>query len=444
MKIHFIDKGNDQYLLFVPQTLKFFNVNGTVKNVVTDIENGISKEEIISKYSISEETFLNLYNTIYAEPIEEFNPDREGFLSKLVLNVTNKCNLDCKYCYACGGSYGSSECMMDIPTAKLAIDTVLQKYNVIQSIQFFGGEPLLNEPVIRFVCEYFTKLVEEKKLAGLPAFGTISNGTIYSDQLAETIKKYQIGLTFSIDGPKSVHDSMRIYKEGTGSFDKVIENIEKYRNAGVPIVGAETTYNINHVNQKLSVMDTIRYLKDELQISDIHLVPASGDDSADYKIEDRSGFVDSVSEIFKEKVENKKEYTYSFVGRILEALKWKKSNCHLCMAGITQFSVSSKGDIYPCFLFTDMPEFRLGNVYDKVPFFENETFTAQKSRFSGFSKYQYPKCKDCFNNRICSGCIGANYFATGDVFETSDLDCDMQRALTEQVLIALSNISNKR
>lgn len=440
MSIHFIKKSEDEYVMFISNALKFYNVNENVKNAVADMQGNTPKTEILSKYNISNEAFEKLRKTINSDNVEDITGESPDTLYRLVLNVTNSCNLNCRYCYADGGSYSSSECLMDITTAKRALDVFYSKYKTIKVIQFFGGEPLLNEPTIRFVCEYINELYANGKIDTLPVFGTITNGTIYSEKLAETISKYNISLTFSIDGPKDIHNSMRVYNNGTGSFEKILENIEKYNAHSIRPTASEVTFNVNHLNNGYSVTDTVKYIKDELQIPNVHIVPVSGDDAADYKLGNRDDFTASVEEIFNEMNMNKKDYSYSFVNRIIKSLKIKKSNKYLCEAGISNYSVSCKGDVYPCFMFTDIPQYRMGNVFDETLVFDNAEFIKLKDTFSKFSKYEYEKCKNCFNNRICSGCLGTNYFNSNDVFCTPDEDCEMQKALTEKVLIELSKL----
>lgn len=440
MKVHFIDKTDDTCVMFLCESLKFFNVNKSIKKVVNDILDGVSEAEIIEKYNIKTETYDNICKILSEDAVEDVTGEKEDTLFRLVLNVTNKCNLNCKYCYADGGNYSSSECLMSKETAKAAIDLFYSRYKGIKVIQFFGGEPLLNEPVIRFTCEYITELYEAGKIDFLPQFGTISNGTIYSDQLAETISKYNISITFSIDGPEKIHDRMRVYKNGSGSFGKIMNNMEKYNQFSVFPASAEVTYNARHIESDYSVIDTIKYLKDELNIPNVHIVPVSGDDSVDFKLDNRDSFNDAVDEAFKEKSEKNKDYSFTYLSRIIKSLKLRKSNKYLCEAGISNYSVSCKGDIYPCFMFTDVEKFKMGNIYDDIPIFDDPVFKEMKARFKSFSKYKYEKCKNCFNNRICSGCLGTNYFNSNDIQDTPEEECEMQKKLTEKVLIRLSDM----
>ena len=325
---------------------------------------------------------------------------------------------------------------MDIKTARTAIDLFYSKYRNIKHIQFFGGEPLLNEPVIRFICEYIVDLYNTKKIDSLPNFGAISNGTIFAKRLAETIKKYSILLSLSIDGPQIVHDTLRVDKNGKGSFKCLTENIKKYGMLSVKPSGAEVTYSSVHEEQGISVIDTVKYIKNELDIPNIHVVPVSGTEM--YALKNRDVFSNCVEEVFSELSNNRNDYTYSFINKVVLSLKKRSANKYICEAGISTFTISHKGDIYPCFMLNGEQQFLMGNIYSGESVFKEERFLNLKNTLKSFSKYEYEQCKDCFNNRICSGCLGINYFNCGNMNRTSGDDCLMRKKITENVLLELS------
>ena len=90
--------------------------------------------------------------------------DDSNTCSRLVLVITQGCYLACKYCFAIEGLYNDSCAkIMSFETAKNAIDTFLARYSGgIETIQFFVGEPLMNFPLLKSVCEYCEKLYSEE------------------------------------------------------------------------------------------------------------------------------------------------------------------------------------------------------------------------------------------------------------------------------------------
>lgn len=438
MRVHFIKEDN-KTVMFFPDSLRFYKVNDKSREIIEDIMVNKNEEEVIEKFNINIDTYNKFKNLLYKEEmVEEVTAKRENELYKLVLNITNKCNLACKYCYANGGNYCSSEGIMKIETAKATLDTFLNKYRNIRIIQFFGGEPTFNLDVIEFVCNYFKDKFENKEIDYIPTYGTVTNGTNVSDRFTKLINDNQIQVTVSFDGPEKVNDKMRIFKTGKGSTSTILNNIKKLQSETNEPKGIEVTYNRAHVDENLSVKDVVKYIKDDVKVDNIHLVPVSGDENSNFTLKNTDAFKESVKDIFEEKANNNKDYGYSLITRVVQALNLKKTNKYICEAGISNYSVSIAGDIYPCFMLTDIEKFKIGNVYDKnvLSSFNYKNIT---SNLESFSKFKGSKCEDCFNNKICTGCIGSNYFKTGDIHETKEDDCSMYKSITEKVILELAS-----
>lgn len=125
MRVHFIKEDN-KTVMFFPDSLRFYKVNDKSREIIEDIMVNKNEEEVIEKFNINIDTYNKFKNLLYKEEmVEEVTAKRENELYKLVLNITNKCNLACKYCYANGGNYCSSEGIMKIETAKATLDTFL-------------------------------------------------------------------------------------------------------------------------------------------------------------------------------------------------------------------------------------------------------------------------------------------------------------------------------
>ena len=57
-----------------------------------------------------------------------------------------------------------------------------------------------------------------------------------------------------------------------------------------------------------------------------------------------------------------------------------------------------------------------------------------------FNKCKQLPCSNCFNNLLCNGCMGSNYFETNDPFVPSGEQCKFLKELTERVILELSNL----
>ena len=166
----------------------------------------------------------------------------------MVLNVTNQCNLSCKYCYEYGEDKivdtenGKQPKFMSEETARESVDFMLKESgdNKVAHVTFFGGETLLNFPVLKKTIAYARQRAAE--LGKEVDFSLTTNGTLLKPDVIEFLAENQVGVTISIDGPKEVQDKFRVFHNGSGSYDVVAPKIKELlkRHRSRPI-GARVT-----------------------------------------------------------------------------------------------------------------------------------------------------------------------------------------------------------
>lgn len=122
----------------------------------------------------------------------------------LILKITNRCNLNCIYCYTSSKNEIKD---MDFKTAKNSIDYILSDDADKLKIQFTGGEPLLNFDLIEKVIKYCNKNYNDKNIS----YAVQTNGTLLNNKLIEKIKELHLKVGISIDGIE-VNDILRPYK----------------------------------------------------------------------------------------------------------------------------------------------------------------------------------------------------------------------------------------
>ena len=152
-------------------------------------------------------------------------------LSKLTLQLTQSCNLRCKYCVYSetvnDRQRRHSTKSMDWNTAKKAIDFLWARS--IDSnelyLSYYGGEPFLEFELIKQCVEYSKKLFSGKQIY----FNITTNGTLLTDEHIYYSEKNDISLMISLDGPKEIHDRNRVFENGSGTYDTVIETIERIK-----------------------------------------------------------------------------------------------------------------------------------------------------------------------------------------------------------------------
>ena len=138
--------------------------------------------------------------------------------------VTYRCNQKCLYCHASSSDDDNkADNDMDEVTAKNAVEYAFQSPSQNIKIEFQGGEPLLNFKIIKLIVEY-SKEVNVKFNKNVE-FVLCTNLTALKAKHLDYIKKENIGISTSLDGPKKLHNSCRRLRDGSGSFDHLLPNL---------------------------------------------------------------------------------------------------------------------------------------------------------------------------------------------------------------------------
>lgn len=305
-------------------------------------------------------------------------------LDMLVINVTNNCNLRCKYCYANYGKFNN----LNFKTKNIDRNTILSMFQYLQNkrikkvnnVMFFGGEPLLAIEEIEFICQTFQECYPK---GSRPHFSFVTNLTILNRKIINIIDRYNISLTISIDGPEYIHDSQRVTELGKGTFEIIKNNYKVIRNH---VKSIEATYTINHINNKISVFELRNWLSKEfeLNISNIDVVPVT-----DYK----SLEVDRMK-YQNELHDSRANMEDSF---ILAAFDKTMQSELFCNAGKNRICITIEGDIYPCQMYVNYSKAKLGSVID------DSLYQKQLGKIE--DRYRNKeKCKCCWAQKFCKVC----------------------------------------
>ena len=185
------------------------------------------------------------------------------------INVTNACNLSCKYCYV-----KKSEDVITLKMCTSFIDKLLQLNNFNNHVTFFGGEPSLCGLIIEKVLElYIPKGVR---------FSIVSNGYFVFDQRNDYIMNNIDNISISLEGCEA---SYNVYRGSRGLSDK----IEQLCNLD---------YNIRHkINVNMSLNNELITNVDEFIVNYIKL-SESGIRVHIYSIHGDDG-INSIEDFFK-------------------------------------------------------------------------------------------------------------------------------------------------
>lgn len=156
---------------------------------------------------------------------ELINECREGNTCEIQLSLAENCNLACKYCYCSTLSNLSNQGLMSEEVAKKSIDFLMSQKVKDVTILLFGGEPLMNKPVIHYIMKYSQQQakIHEKSVH----YVMTTNATLLDDKVIDYFVNNNFGLMVSLDGPREVHDNQCPTKNNQGSYDAATANIKK-------------------------------------------------------------------------------------------------------------------------------------------------------------------------------------------------------------------------
>lgn len=447
MNISFIeDEKKDYIIVFLKSSYRFFRAKRIVKDILNSYMSGKSLESISKelKVNLSEcENVINKVNNIL-ENEKNIKPNDnlqipKNVLQKLIINVTEKCNLKCKYCYEQIENACAQNNNISFETIDRIFDVINQEYNDIKFIQFFGGEAFLNIDAIEYTCEKIESLYKNNVLLSRPVFGLVSNGTIMNDKIINVLKKYNIDVTISFDGTPKIHDKLRVFKDDSGSSDIIINNIKKLKTSYNIPLNFEVTYNNEHVKENVKFVDIIKYLQHDFGLKSIHITPVLADKDKSFYLNDLSEFEDSIEDLF-----NDKEITVypNKVNSMLMSLTKKTCSPFFCTAGLTQLSVATNGDIYPCFMLVGVDKYKMGSVYD-YNVLKTEQFAAVLNSLKEHKKCKNKKCTNCHMINLCSSCLGVNYFSNNSAFNPDDTTCSVNKNMLKKILFNICDKTQK-
>lgn len=141
-----------------------------------------------------------------------------------VFVVTLRCNETCVYCHASRANMDAVDTDMSLAIAEKCVDLALATTSPFVTIEFQGGEPLVNFEVVKHILEY---AVERNETVGKKLeFTMVTNLALMTEERLEYLLDKRVQLCTSIDGPRDVHDKQR--KLPTGSaWDKATHWIRR-------------------------------------------------------------------------------------------------------------------------------------------------------------------------------------------------------------------------
>jgi uncharacterized protein len=326
-------------------------------------------------------------------------------LQTLVVNVTNQCNLSCTYCYEYGEDKivdtdnGKQPKFMSEATARDAVEFALRESrdNPHAHITFFGGETLMNFPVLKATIAYARRRAAE--VGKDIDFSLTTNATLLRPEVIEFLADERVGVTISIDGPEDMQDKFRVFNNGAGSYAVAAPKIKALlaRHRSRPI-GARVTL----TRQTLDVRKIYRHLTEELGFWEVGFAPVTTAPGRDYAISDGgfdhllAQFRDLAAEYLEASLHNR-HHGFSNIRETLQELHHGHAKAYPCGAGLGLMGVSTDGHVALCHRFAGSDDHQLGTVRDGV------SWDRQREFLDTHHVSNKTDCATCWARPICAG-----------------------------------------
>lgn len=373
-------------------------------------------------------------------------------LDQVVLHVTSTCNLRCKYCFAVQGSFGLPvQHRMRSDQAIRFVDNIVDSYDAVGQIKFFGGEPLLNVECIRAVCEHLSRRFDRGSLARLPRFHINTSLTLGLDQLVELIELFNLTVTVGIDGPREVHDAQRCQTDGSGTFDLVDHNLRELIELTDQPRTLEVVYTSVHLRRRMGPVDVHRYLARRYGHRNIHLHPqtpvlAFAGEPRRPRRRDygrpgdlRRVFMDYGRYLVQQAMAQRDPASLRAIGIQLGSLV---GNDQYCDSGIAQLAIDVRGDVYPCSCFAGHPGFLMGNAED-FRGVEGGRFRSVRRALLGNRKSKSRACRFCEIAKSCVSCPAAMLKNGGALDTPLPQLCAARMGMVEGLMSALVEVTEE-
>lgn len=363
---------------------------------------------------------------VYEKAIIDYKA-RKTVVKALCLHIAHDCNLACRYCFAEEGEYHGRRALMSYEVGKKALDFLIANSGSRRNLEvdFFGGEPLMNWQVVKDLVKYGR---EQEKLHDKNfRFTLTTNGVLLNEEVMEFCNKEMANVVLSIDGRKEVHDFMRPFRKGKGSYDLVLPKFKEFaesRNQEKYYVrGTFTHYN-------LDFSEDVFHLADQ-GFKQISVEPVVAPAEEDYALQeaDIPKICEEYDKLAAEMVKREKEgrgFTFFHYMLDLTGGPCVYKRLSGCGSGTEYLAVTPWGDLYPCHQFVGIDEYLMGNVDEGI------TKPEIIDEFKCCNVYTKEKCKNCFAKFYCSGgCAANSYNFHGTIQDAYDIGCELQRKRVE-------------
>lgn len=319
--------------------------------------------------------------------------DNDDEWNSLHIIPSLKCNLQCAYCFVL------RDTIKGIATNELDDDTLYSMIDMFvennpsrkKAMTFYGGEPFVNRDIVFKAVNY-----ANSKYKDMFQYKIVTNGTLITEEIADFLSRNAFDVNLSIDGNKKAHDCFRLYKNGTSTYEDVIEGYKNLKKAGnsIKILVTVGEHNIDYLRD--CVLDLIK-----LQPTSIALNLPKKLQTSDNQI-DVTDF-DYVCQRYFECLElcYQNRIPEAHFADIIYGFLSKEIHYRPCSGCGKQIALSPYGKIGPCQAYVGTGKYFVD--IDKVSNKDDLRKTEEFKKWKNITMFSSLKCRDCYLLPICAG-----------------------------------------
>ena len=390
------------------------------------------------------EQYQDMIARLYPELGRQDNPEidnEEKILSRTVtFQVTDDCNLACKYCY----QVNKGKRRMSLDTAKKFVDLLLTGDKGMKEylhpenspaliVEFIGGEPFLEIDLIDQICDYlFDRMVEmDHKWLTMYTISICSNGVLYFDSKVQRFlnkHKNHISFSITIDGNKELHDSCRVFHDGSPSYDIAVAGAQDWMNQG------------NYMGSKITIAPgNVDYLFDAI----VHMIDLGYEDINANTVYEKGWDLNLARKYYDQLIKiadyliDKELYDDIFISLFSDDFfcpKLEIENENWCGGTGLMLSCDPDGYLYPCIRYMESSlgslrePYCIGNVNEGIGLKEDDIQRIKCLNCITRRTQSSDKCFYCPIANGCSWCSAYNYQELGTANARVDYSCIMHKA----------------
>jgi uncharacterized protein len=349
------------------------------------------------------------------------------------LAIAQSCNLGCVYCYAQQGSFGGEARVMERAAALGAIDLLLGAAEAGDRVQvtYLGGEPLANRELLRESAEYAAMLAARKGVQ--VRFSITSNGTLLTEQDGEFFERHGFAVTISLDGSREMHDRLRPFKDGRGSYERTMDRVRPLLQRQRQMqVSARVTVTPQNLSLRKTLDDFISIGFHSVGFSPMLSSPGSAQEMSSADLQKMLREMLECGAEFEKRVGYGDRYPFLNMSNALREIHKGTHRPYPCGAGAGYLGVSADGGLYACHRFVGDEGGKMGDLNNGIDREKRNGWLAARH-----VHFQSP-CRECWARYLCGG--GCHH----EVLHRGRPACDYIRGWLEYCLQAYIRLLEKR